>query len=172
MAACTCGWSVFTRPPEQLADAGQLLDERHAELVLLDVRGRAAARDQLHAELGEPAREGVEPGLVVDGEQRALDHSLSSRSDLRIQPMLDGVQTLAQHGRRVAVLDGHVLLGDHRARVDAFVHPVDGNAGLGRSRSQRVLDRRRAREGAGSSDGWMLTMRSKRARKAGVSRCM
>ena len=64
---------------EQLADAGQLLDQRHAELVLLDVRRRAAARDQLHAELGEPAREGVEPRLVVDGEQRAFDHSVSSR---------------------------------------------------------------------------------------------
>ena len=65
---------------QQLADAGQLLDERHAELVLLDVRRGAAACDQLHAELGQPAREGVEPRLVVDGEQRPLDHSVSSRS--------------------------------------------------------------------------------------------
>ena len=67
-------------PAEQLAGAGQLLDERHAELVLLDEGRRASARDELHAELREAARERVEAGLVVDGEERALDHSVSSRS--------------------------------------------------------------------------------------------
>ena len=102
-------------PAEQLADAGQLLDERHAELVLLDEGRRAAARDQLHAELGEAARERVEPGLVVHGEERALDHSMSSRST-------SGYRRCSTSCRRSRSSAGcrpprsHPLLGDDRAR--------------------------------------------------------
>ena len=33
-----------------------------------------------------------------------------------------------------------------RARVDSLVHEVDGDAGLGDARRERLLDRRRARE--------------------------
>ena len=64
---------------EQLADARQLLHERHSELVLFDVRGRAAARHELDAEVCEASRKGVETCLVVDREQRAPDHCVSSR---------------------------------------------------------------------------------------------
>ncbi len=67
-------------PAEELAGPRQLLDERHAELVLLDEGRRASARDELDAELREAARERVEAGLVVDGEERALDHFDSSLS--------------------------------------------------------------------------------------------
>ena len=61
-------------PAEELAGPRQLLDERHAELVLLDEGRRASARDELDAEIREAARERVEAGLVVHGEERALDH--------------------------------------------------------------------------------------------------
>ena len=59
------------------------------EPVLLEVRGRAAARDELEAELVEAARELVEAGLVVDGDQRA--HTTQLPHDVRQQPVLDGL---------------------------------------------------------------------------------
>ena len=56
---------------EQLAEPGQALDARHSDAVLLEVRRRASARDDLPALLGEPARELGHPVLVVDRDQRA-----------------------------------------------------------------------------------------------------
>ena len=156
-------------PAEQLAGSGQLLDERHAELVLLDEGGRASARDELDAEVREAARERVEAGLVVHGEERALDHSIA-----RAAPRGTGGARPRAGARgvrgRIAALDRHALLGDDRARVDALVHPVDGNAGLGRSRGERVLDRRRAGERGEQRGVDVDDALGKRARKAGVSR--
>jgi hypothetical protein len=63
---------------EQLRDLGQVLDQQRVDAVLGEVRGGAAARDELDAEVGEPARELGEAGLVVDGEERP--HRISSRT--------------------------------------------------------------------------------------------
>jgi hypothetical protein len=58
-------------PAEHLGSAGHVFDPRHGETALLEERSGAAARDELEAELLEPARELLEPRLVVDGDQRA-----------------------------------------------------------------------------------------------------
>ncbi len=57
---------------EQLGDAGDLLDalDVEADLGLEEVR-RSAARDELEVELGQAARELLQAGLVVDGDQRS-----------------------------------------------------------------------------------------------------
>ena len=50
--------------PEHLGEAGHALDPRHREAVLLEVRGRAAARHELAAQLGEArARSSSRPVL-------------------------------------------------------------------------------------------------------------
>src|SRR5581483_9693502 len=56
---------------EHLRELGELLDARDLEPELLEVLGRAAARDELPAEPGETAREFAETGLVVGRDQRA-----------------------------------------------------------------------------------------------------
>jgi hypothetical protein len=70
---------------EQLPDAGQLVDVLDVEAdVALEKRGRAAARDELEAELGQPAREVLQAGLVVDGDQcTALQSSLTTSGSRR-----------------------------------------------------------------------------------------
>ena len=55
---------------EHLGEPGHVLDARDGEPLVLEEPRRAAARDQLEAELGQSLREGAEPGLVVDGEER------------------------------------------------------------------------------------------------------
>ena len=160
-------------PAEELAGPGQLLDERHAELVLLDEappclrsrrarrrapRGRARTRRGRSCRRRRGARARSLRQLAQHlGYRRCSTACRRSRSDAAC----------------LAALDRHPLLGDDRARVDALVHPVDGNAGLGRSRP-RARPRSASVPGkAGSSAGWMLTMRcGKRARNAGVSRYM
>ena len=56
---------------EHLRDVGQRLDALDLEPELLEGLRGAAARHELAAGLGEPARELLEPGLVVDRDQRA-----------------------------------------------------------------------------------------------------
>ena len=60
--------------------------------------------------------------------------------------MLDGVQPLAERVDILARQEREAFLGDDRAGVDALVHEVDGNAGLGHTRLDRLLDRPRACE--------------------------
>ncbi len=77
----TAGWSVLTRPssisgrPGHLGDL-DVVDARRGERL-----GGAAARDELPPEIGETAGELLEPGLVVDGQQRP--HPPTSRGDPR-----------------------------------------------------------------------------------------
>ncbi len=68
---------------EHLGRLGQGLDAAHLQAQLLEERRGAAARDQLHAELVEPARERLEPVLVVDRDQRARDHEATSSETTR-----------------------------------------------------------------------------------------
>ena len=56
---------------EHLRRLRDVLDARDPEPLLLEERSGATARDELEAELVQPARELVEAGLVVDGDQRA-----------------------------------------------------------------------------------------------------
>ena len=63
---------------EQLRDLGQVLDARHLEPVLREMVCGAAAGDDLDAQLGEAGRELGEPLLVERGQERALDHEISS----------------------------------------------------------------------------------------------
>ena len=70
-------------PAEHLRRLGQRLDVAHLQAELLEEGRRAAARDQLDAELVEAERERVEAGLVVDGDQRALDHEATSSPTTR-----------------------------------------------------------------------------------------
>src|SRR5439155_14694133 len=62
-------------PAEHLREVRERLDALDVEAQFLEVRGGAAARDELPAELGESPREDVESRLVVGGDQRA--HSSS-----------------------------------------------------------------------------------------------
>jgi hypothetical protein len=70
---------------EQLRDAGQLVDVLDVEAdVALEKLGCAAARDELEAELGQPARELLQAGLVVDRDQcTALQSSLTTSGSRR-----------------------------------------------------------------------------------------
>jgi hypothetical protein len=64
---------------EHLGDTGQLLDAVDVDAdLLLEVVGRAAAGDDVPPELREPAGEFFEPGLVVDGDQRAQSSCTTS----------------------------------------------------------------------------------------------
>src|SRR5580765_1116502 len=65
-------------PAEQLRDLGQLLDTRHLEPVLREMVCGAAAGDDLHSQLPEAGRELGVPLLVERGQERALDHEISS----------------------------------------------------------------------------------------------
>ena len=58
-------------PAEQLGDVGQLLDGDDVDAELGDVGGGAAARDDLDPEVGQPAGEDIQPGLVEDRHERA-----------------------------------------------------------------------------------------------------
>ena len=59
---------------EQLGELRDVLHARHGEPRLLERGRRPSARDELAAELREPARERHEARLVVDGDQRAHQH--------------------------------------------------------------------------------------------------
>src|SRR5205823_1805510 len=67
-------------PAEELGHRGHVLDRSHREPELAQERRRAAARDELYAEPREPARELLQARLVVDGDERALDHVTSPRT--------------------------------------------------------------------------------------------
>src|SRR5204863_1664448 len=64
---------------EELWHLGDLLDRRHRDPELGQEGRSAAARHELDVERHQPARELLEPGLVVDGDQRAF-HAISSRT--------------------------------------------------------------------------------------------
>ena len=68
--------------PEQLAEAGEALERGDRDPLLGERPRRAAAREDLDAEPLELAREGGDAGLVVDGEERAVDRhdAISSRT--------------------------------------------------------------------------------------------
>ena len=106
-------------------------------------------RDELAAELGEPAREVVEPGLVVDRE-------ISARRTVSPRPRAAGGARppgCASHRACRSRLDRHRLWRDHGAGVDALVDVVDGRR-RSRRRRRRARPRSGARRGsAGSSDG-------------------
>jgi hypothetical protein len=71
-------------PAEELGNVGQLVDRRDREAELGDVRSAPAARHEVDPEVGEPACELVETGLVEDRDERTLHQgarSVVSRPD-------------------------------------------------------------------------------------------
>ena len=136
------GWSVFTRPSEQLREAGHVLDAGHGQSRALEGFGRAAARDELEPDLGQTAGERLEAGLVVDGDQRAH----SSRTTLGS----NRCSAACTRSRRVSTESpastGTGVACDDVARVDAAIDVVHGRGALGDTRREHVLERMRARE--------------------------
>ena len=65
---------------ETLGKAGQVLDRGHRYAGLAQPGRRRAGRDHLDPGLGECATELVEPGLVVDADERATDRTLTHRA--------------------------------------------------------------------------------------------
>jgi hypothetical protein len=65
---------------EQLRNLRQLLDARRLDAALSEELGGSAAGDKLDVQLGEPACELLETGLVRDREERSLDHEISERT--------------------------------------------------------------------------------------------
>ena len=132
---------------EHLRKAGHILDVRHRRARLLEHGGGATARDELEAELGESARERHDPGLVVDGDQRAHSsrhHFGSSRCSAS-----------CTRSRSVSTVSpastGTRLARDHGAGVDALVDEVHGRRGLTHAGREHVLERMRAREVAAAA---------------------
>src|SRR6478672_4781569 len=75
-AGVDAGVQCLDAAAEHLRELGQRLDPLHGQAELLEVGRGATARDELPAEVGKPAREDVEPCLVICGDQRA--HSSST----------------------------------------------------------------------------------------------
>src|SRR5262249_52208370 len=69
--------------PEQLPPLRDLLDPPHPDPPLLQAGARAAAGDDLDTELDQALRELVQAGLVVDGDEGALDHVETSSATTR-----------------------------------------------------------------------------------------
>ena len=137
------GCSVFTRPPS-ISGArvtSSTLRRRRARAP----RGTPPCRrcDELAAELGEAAREVVEAGLVVDGDQRA--HASSARDAPRGSSRCS--TAWIRSSQRLARSTGDRLLARGSAPVSTpsstkcTVTPVAVDA-----RGERVLDRVRAGE--------------------------
>ena len=80
IAAWIRGCSVFDAAAEELRDLGQVLDTGDLDVVLRQVVGGSAARDDLDAQLCEPLRELDDARLVEGREQRPLDQEISSRT--------------------------------------------------------------------------------------------
>ena len=108
----------------------------------------------------------VEPGLVVDGDQRALDHGDQLPTTLAAAAGARPPGSARAASRRVAGRDRHGLLRDHRA---ACRRPRrrSGRSPPSRRRRPRARPRSACAPGkAGRSDGWTLTTRpGKRSRK-------
>ena len=161
------GCSVLTRPPSisgacvtsSTAVTGSPCSSRYAAV--------PAARDELEPELVEAARELVEARLVVDGDQRA--HAISSRTTVgRSRCSTAWIRSTSVRAR----LDRDDLLTDDVAAVDAFVHEVDGNAGLVDAGSECIVDRMRPRKIWQQRRMHVDDPAGKRSRNGAVSRCM
>ena len=63
---------------EALREAGELLDPGDRQAERLDVRRRRPGRHDLGAGAGQRVGQLIQPGLVVDADQRPLDRSTSS----------------------------------------------------------------------------------------------
>ena len=88
--------------PEQLRHLRDLLDPRHRDAHLLEVGARAAARDDLDAELDQALRELVQAGLVVDRDEGALDHTETSSATTRGSSSCSTAWTLARSDSTVS----------------------------------------------------------------------
>ena len=151
MPACTRGCRVLTRPSRHSGkpvSSSTLVTGTPAAAIRA---GGGAGGDELDARLVQAAREVLQPGLVVDADQRAADRALRCRRcahgildlpslqcDSRCGPdaprhrraaALDFLDALVQSGLVVVVADLDHALGDDRAGVDAVVDEVDGAAG-------------------------------------------
>ena len=78
MPACTRGCSVLTRPSRHSGKPVRSSTLVTGRPSVCDQRGRPAGGDELDAGVVQAADELVEPGLVVDGDQRALDRDAVS----------------------------------------------------------------------------------------------
>ena len=143
---------------EHLGEIGQRLDALDRQAEALEVAGGAAARDEAPAELGEPAREDVEAGLVEGRDQRA--HSSSTTRGSRRCSIPGRGRAVSRPCRRAST--GTRSCASIGPAVDALVDVVHRRAGLldarrqlrlrsacapGNSRQQRGMDVDDARRG-------------------------
>ena len=129
---------------EHLRRAGHVLDARHREALLLEERRGAARRDELEAELGEPARERRRCRACRRREISAAARAHSSRSTTSGSSRCS--TAWMRSIERLARLDRHALLREHRPGVEPLVDEVDGDARRLDAGRERVLDRVRAGE--------------------------
>ena len=133
------GCSVLTRPP---SISGAPVTDSTDVTSSPSSSSRAAVPPEATSSqpsVGEAARELVEAGLVVDGDQRAHSRLTTARQQL----VLDGVDPLLE---RLARLDGDRPLLEHRPGVEPRVDDVNGDAGH-RRRPPRARPGSRARRG-------------------------
>ena len=133
-------------PVQALGEPGQLLHPGDRHPRGHDPGGGAAGGDDLDAGRVQPGGEVLEPGLVVDADERPPDRDLSQLADPHL-PAADGpafadhpayradeqrplghLDPLVQRRLVVIVLDRHAGLGHDRPLVDAVVHEEDGAA--------------------------------------------
>ena len=165
------GCSVFTRPPSSSGTSVSSSTCVDLEPVLLEVRRRAAARDELDTRApASPRAKSSRPVLsqteISARSRDQLAHDLAGSSRCSTAWMR------ARASRRCRGSTGTALLRGSGPRVDALVHVVDGHAGLGDAGRERVLDRARPRERGQQRGVDVDDPAGEAVEEGGVSRCM
>ena len=135
-------------PPSSSGTSVSVLDGVTASPTFCRKRGRAAARDELDVELGEPARERLEalPCRRPRAGRARITRSARGRPGAAAGARRPGRARCSVVGV-VVRQHGHALGGDHGAGVDAAVDVVDG-APRSRARRPRARPRSGARRGS------------------------
>src|SRR5205085_10094385 len=134
---------------EQLGHLRELLDARHLKSLFLQEFRRAAARDELDAELGEAARKRAESRLVVGGDQGTQSSPTTSGSNSCSTAWIRSIRvSLGSTGtgrcRRIGPLS---TPSSTRWTVTPVIStPAASASSIGRTPGN-----------SGSSDGWTLT---------------
>src|SRR5258708_6816964 len=153
---------------EHLGRFGDRLDTPDAQTELFEVGGGAAARDELPAELGETTCEHVATGFVVRRDQRAHSSSTTRGSSRCSSSLIRACNVSGVSSGRTA-MRSCASTGPESTPSSTRCTVAPDNRTPALSCSSTAC----APGQSGSSDGWTLTtLIGKRARNAGVSRCM
>ena len=124
---------------EDLREPGVVLDRADLDARAAELGGGAAGRDDLHAEVGERAREVDHAALVVDGQQRALDAQVAGHAGLTPafrsgsgQPCFCEHLLVHVDVARVVGVDAHTAPGEQadRAGEEVVFRAVKGRQDL------------------------------------------